>query len=306
MNIAINIDKKYVNIAACMLFSLTVNNNDNICIYVLNTDLDVMDFEILNKNLQQYSNRVEIFDIKVNDDIFPSSISKLTKRWSKAVFYRLLVCKLLPESIDRLLYLDTDIIINSDIAELYNIDFDNNYIVACEDTNVNKNYQNDIRINLKTTTIYFNSGVILFNLEEIRKKNILTPENISNVLNKYKNILFPDQDVLNILFENKTKLVDFRVYNFLCSKSRYTEKELKKFSKKAKIFHYGGDGFQRPWNYYYVGRFGNVFWKYAKETSLKDSKEIEWKINKLIRPVLIPIYYIRINILKIKDRMKGL
>lgn len=89
---------------------------------------------------------------------------------------------------DKILYLDTDTIINNDINELYNIDIEN-YEIAC--VNDIYNWTAPSRWRIKN---YFNAGVMLLNMKKIRETGMFTK---TRELCRYKKMLYPDQDALN-------------------------------------------------------------------------------------------------------------
>lgn len=302
MNIVINIDKNYVGIASVMLYSLLENNKTPTDIYIFNDDLRKEDIERINNSLLEFNN-YNLIDIKINSTMFPVDTSTLTKRWGKAVFYRLLVSEFLPETVDRALYMDTDIIVDGEIINLYNIDLKNNYIAACLDTEVSDLFDNS-RIGIDNANIYFNSGVVLFDIQRIRRDNILDISNINTVINNMgDNLLFPDQDLLNVIFVGKTLVLEYRKYNFLCARSRYSSRLLRMYGRKAVIFHYGGEQWHRPWNYFYVGKFAKLFWKYALKTPYGESIKTRRYVNWILKPFFVCWFDIRLILIKVRSKL---
>lgn len=302
MNIAINIDKNFVSIASVMLFSLCKNNiEESFNVFVFNDDLNKDDIAYIEKELVNYDN-VFINDIKVDYDFLKLTDNKFSARWGKQVYYRLMVAELLPDSVDRILYLDSDIIVDGNISDLYYMDMGGNYIAASEDTDILD--ENDIsRIGLKNTSLYLNSGVIVFDLKKIRKDKILTVDTIKATIEKYgKKLIFPDQDIMNIIFEGCIEFVDFRKYNFLCSRGRYTSRQLRFYRRRALIYHYGGGNFHRPWEKNYVGKFGDVFWYYAKCTSMANKYNETFMTNQVFKMCYVIRYELHIFIIRVKGR----
>jgi lipopolysaccharide biosynthesis glycosyltransferase len=294
MNIAVNINRAFVDVTTVMFKSLLkTNQNSYVNFYILNNDLMDVDIAKMNQQLNIFSN-FKIFDAKVDDSIFPKNNSNFADRWGKQAFYRLLIAEVLPRSIERLLYLDADIIINGTLEELYCIDFRGNYIAACEDTEVSDYYTID-RLGINKANTYLNAGVILFNLDLIRKDGIMTMPKLIEILDQYKDrLLFWDQDILNLLFHGRALVLDYRIYNFLCARKRYTAKQLRMYKGRAIIYHYGGEKWHRPWNEVYVGGFGELFWENARDTLFWDNKKNKYYINKFFKPIFIlefEIYY---------------
>lgn len=302
MNVVINIDKNYVGIASIMLFSLLSNNKEFVTLFIFNDDLEECDFESIKNTLKDFNN-IKIVDVKIDSSMFPLDTSVLTNRWGKAVFYRLLISEFLPETVERALYMDTDIIVDKSLKEMYNIDLNNNYIAACIDTEVSDLYDND-RLHINDANVYFNSGIILFDVKRIKTDGIMSIQVINECLKKYSNkLLFPDQDLLNILFAGKTLIMEHRKYNFLCARSRHTNRLLRMYGRKAAIFHYGGETWHRPWNYNYVGKFGDKFWSYAVNTPYGKEISKSRTINKILKPLFIIWFDLRLIYIKAKSKL---
>lgn len=94
-------------------------------------------------------------------------------QFSIEIYYRILIPWLLPDSVDRALWLDSDIIISGDIAPFYHLDLVEHCIAACEDggcINRKTRGQDNDRLGLDGKHRYFNSGVLLMNLNLIRRR----------------------------------------------------------------------------------------------------------------------------------------
>lgn len=109
MNIAIALNNKYVRYAYVMLTSLFVQHpEENIHVYALHMDLSESDMELLTSLCNEYGNTLHF--LKVNPDDFSESLPT-TEAWSLETYFRLQLIDRLPESVDRILYLDIDMII---------------------------------------------------------------------------------------------------------------------------------------------------------------------------------------------------
>ncbi|WP_304332719.1 glycosyltransferase family 8 protein [Brachyspira innocens] len=172
------------------------------------------------------------------------------KHLSAATFYRLDIHRLI-QDIDKVLYLDCDIIVNDSLKELFEIDINNYYIITVKDI-----YFLDSKKDINES--YFNSGVILVNSKLWLESNV--SELFENYyLNNYKNI-YGDQDILNYCLKEKVKYLD-NIWNYFPLKSLYDGKPI----KDIKIPHYAAA--VKPWND--NGRvfyFADEFWKYYQLT----------------------------------------
>lgn len=130
-----------------------------------------------------------------------------SSRFPKSIYFRFLLPEILPEA-GRVLYLDCDILVRENILDFYNTDLDRYACAAIEDQR-----GDDITIHNRIFMFskYFNSGVLLMNLDYWRKNNVA--QQLIDYLRQYpERCWFPDQDALNAVLEGKVKFMDYR-YN---------------------------------------------------------------------------------------------
>ena len=181
----------------------------------------------------------------------------ISSRYPLEIYYRLFASDLLPKTLDRILYLDVDIVVIQSLRELYNMDFESNLYIASSHVNERMTHLNAKRLGLKEDVPYINTGVLLMNLELLRKQ--LNKQDILNYVNAYKkNLVLFDQDVLTALYGDKTKLVDYRKYNlsermmnFYNLRNPRSRIDLDWVKKNSVIIHYCGR--MKPWNGKYIG-----------------------------------------------------
>ena len=128
---------------------------------------------------------------------------------TKAAMYRLLIPLMINS--DKVLYLDIDTIVFKDITPLWNKNIDLAGAVMDTMCNCNLKVLNNINNNKLNLKKYFNSGVILFNSKKIRKEIPNYKQNLINIQKKYK-LYFKDQDIFNILFNNRITPLEYE-YN---------------------------------------------------------------------------------------------
>ena len=181
----------------------------------------------------------------------------ISSRYPLEIYYRLFASDLLPKTLDRILYLDVDIVVIQSLRELYNMDFESNLYIASSHVNERMTHLNAKRLGLKEDVPYINTGVLLMNLELLRKQ--LNKQDILNYVNAYKkNLVLFDQDVLTALYGDKTKLVDYRKYNlsermmnFYNLRNPRSRIDLDWVKKNSVIIHYCGR--MKPWKGKYIG-----------------------------------------------------
>lgn len=221
-----------------MLYSLIKNNPDPITVFIMNKDLEKEDILYIKEALK---NKIKIVDIKIDDKQLEGA--PVSKKFPITMYYRLFAWKYLPKNIDKVLYLDPDIIVNKEIKELYNMDLKEDYFAASTHVGFFIKLFNDIRLKIKYRDIYVNSGVLVIHLKELRKSSISEQEIYTYIHKNKRKLFLPDQDVLSKLYRGRIRKIKAEKYNF-------TEKMLKNHSidwvkKHISIIHYCGRG--KPW-----------------------------------------------------------
>jgi len=180
--------------------------------------------------------------------------------YTVSIFYRMFIAEVF-SNIDKALYIDADIVLNTDIAKLYFTEIGDNLVGAVSDQVVNTN---EIFIKYTTEVIgirkgeYFNSGVLLMNLKKFREEKI--EEKFIKMLLKYNfPTVAPDQDYLNYFCRDKVTFLD-EGWNIMPSVSGGYQGEIK-------LIHF--NMYAKPWLYKNV-TMEEYFWKHAKNTAYYD------------------------------------
>lgn len=261
MNILLAFNSNYYMPALVLLKSLLVNNQwcREIRIYVLYSDLKPGEIRRFSQVAEESGIAKAIF-LPVETDTFQDA--PLHLKWiSRETYYRLLAQEMLPESVERVLYLDVDMIVMGSLEEFYHQDFEGKLLVACNRYGLGGTDPKRLeQLTLPRDTIYFNAGTLLYDLAGQRQQ--IDP----NILYEYpvlfyQQLKYGDQDVLNAVFYGLTKFADWRVYN--CFDSNTTrQRQEDQVRRSCKIFHYNGRG--KPWTERYWGRMAWLFWDYAQ------------------------------------------
>lgn len=226
------------------------------------------------KNLENRYPKCQIIIIEINDKIFEFAN---IKRYPISAYYRLLLADLLPD-INRIIYLDGDTIVLTDLTELINLNMKNNTILGFVD---NSFYLTE-DFGIKTFN-YITSGVLLINLENIRKE-FITQHFLSFIKKYKKNLKQEDQTVINIVLNGKigflppkygiwdyNNLTLLRLHNHYFNYSRnvkcYKDYDLIKGFQYPSIIHYV---LYKPYkydNYKLNTKFVNIWLYYAQKTN---------------------------------------
>lgn len=273
MNILISINSKFVMPAIVMLTSLFENNKVPIDVYMLYSSLTKKDIKSIKLCIKKYNN--SLFIIHINKELFKNA--PVNGYISQEAYYRLVAYKLLPLNLERILYLDCDIIINKNFVKFYNQSFKKNYLVVCEEKSISKKdsaiYK---KLNLPKDKRYFNSGVLLYNLD-LFKRDINFDIILEYINRNYFKLKWWDQDVLNGLFYDKVKFDDYKIYNLQPLFVKYNKESIKFGYDNAVIIHFAGP--TKPWEKNSDNiPFADLFWKYANKTEYKyKSLHIQFK-----------------------------
>lgn len=256
MNILVTLDQNYIPPLKVMLFSLIHYHPQDIEVYLLHQAIPKEALAELEAFFACTS--LKIHPIQVDDQIFVQFPT--TDRYPYAMYYRLFAAKLLPQTIDKILYLDPDIVIKGNLDDLYQIDMDRYYFGAATHVDWGLSRINQLRLNYENG-IYVNSGVLLMNLKELRQSQDELA--IGQYIDKFKPLLFlPDQDVLSAMYPDKILEIDATIYNmteriFLKNNLFQREKGLQWIDDKCKIIHYIGRN--KPWKTDYFGDFDRYY-----------------------------------------------
>jgi lipopolysaccharide biosynthesis glycosyltransferase len=260
LNILFCCDTNYAMPLTVCVTSIFENNKDeNIHIYVLYSSLSDVQKEKLHSLTQSYNQTINL--IPVAEHYFSTAP---VLRWSKETYYRLLINELLPNDLDRILYLDCDVIVNKSVHTFYGQDLTGYFMGALRTEMSYADFGK--RLNLKPEGYYYQCGVILFNLKECR--NYLSYETSIKVIEDIgNNMLAVDQDVLNVMFYGKIKDIEMifnndEITNFCRNNlNRLFNKINKTMLLDTVIFHYAAG---KPWNNMFSGSCEEVWYTYLK------------------------------------------
>ncbi|WP_233549524.1 glycosyltransferase family 8 protein [Lysinibacillus yapensis] len=247
-----------------MLKSLFLNNDkESFTIYLMHSSLLKEELSELREFIENQGNLLEIIEIK--DDYF--SDAPILLHYTKEMYYRLLAFKFLPQDLDRILYLDPDILVINSVSGLYNQDISGHLYAAAYHDILSIREINKVRLNAYDIDAYYNSGVLLMNLELQRK--IVDEQEIYNFVQKNgQKLIMPDQDILNALYSQKIKSLDERLYNYDTRYYRYYKLknngicDMDYIFENTVILHFCGK--KKPWKKKYSGKFHALYKHYEK------------------------------------------
>lgn len=280
--VVIAADNNYVPYVTVMLRSMITNADKqyNYDVVVLNSNISLYSQDKIQQEFSAEQNMTVRF-YNVSDMLSDRSLF-VHRHFTIEIYYRLLMQDIM-EAYDKVIYLDSDMVVLDDISKLYNLDIGDSYVAAVADVDFAGCYngvdpdRKDYfakKLKMDSPYHYFNSGVLVMNLDQFRKH--FTSKEIFDMAES-KEWLFPDQDVLNVLCENHVYYLDSSwnvMMNWKGSHScrletarkapYYMYQDYLKSRKNVKIAHFAG--FQKPWNIPDCD-FADHFWKYARNTN---------------------------------------
>ena len=229
---------EYTKYAGTTILSILENNqNHQLHFYFICEIYNPKDKDYIQTMINKHNQSCQFISLeKYNDPTIIKSLQFLkqhnTSSFDIGTYYRLFIPNLLPSSVTRCLYIDTDMIITGSLKEVYNNDLKENYIGAIQTTNLKANLK---RLNLFKLKDYINSGFLLLDLNKIRNVNLL--QKSMSLLQKHTNKVFinPDQDMINVIFKSKIKLIKDK-YNF-----KLNDKNKSQFDNSKIVYHYIAD-----------------------------------------------------------------
>ena len=255
MNIFTQGDNNFSEGIETLIVSLCKNNNfENHHFYIMETN-------ITTKNKNKILNLQKKYDViisflKPKGTEFKKDLFINAPRYNYEGMLRLLMHEYVPINVDRILYLDADIVVNGNIKDFYYQSFEGKHIVVHStrrDGGGNYLYDvecglyNIIKIKLPVNTNVFNNGVFLANLK-LWRTDINEQLYIDFLTKNRDDIVLVDQDLMNLVFLEKAKKINNRNYNCTYNHTaRLNRKEIKYIKKNVKIIHFVEK--IKPWNY---------------------------------------------------------
>lgn len=264
MDILVTLDENYLPPLQVMLTSLHINNPEASCrIYLLHRGIGQSKLESLGKGLGKMG--YNLCPILVDEKLFEKAPA--TAQYPQEMYYRLLAAHLLPVKLNRILYLDPDLLVINSIKPLWNMDLKDNLFAAAAHTGKTELANNVNKLRLGTEHKYFNSGVLVLDL--VRARRQIVPEEIFSFVEKHSaELILPDQDILNQMYgKNILELDDFiwnyDARNFSTYYMRSTGKaDMPWVMKNTAILHFCGKA--KPWKPFYRHRFGVLYQHYMQ------------------------------------------
>lgn len=251
------VDDNYAPFLAAAINSAVKNSSDNrkYRAIILYQELSRENIEKLSK-LAKDNFSVEFYAMKNSFDAITDRMSNRLRcdYFTLTIYFRLFIPLMFPQ-FDKGIYIDSDVVVTSDIAELFDIDIKDNFIGACRDYSIAgipplvSYTENAVGVNGNE---YINSGVLLMNLKKMRENDF--EGHFLNLLNTYHfDSIAPDQDYINAICNGKIHYLS-QEWDTMPDSSTPVE--------NPKLIHY--NLFSKPWCYDGI-KYADEFFKYASD-----------------------------------------
>ena len=261
MDLLMTLDRNYVPQLNVMLFSaLHGDSTAYFDVYLLHdeglSEADVSETRTL------LGQRGTLHLIRVDEDGLADAPT--SDRYPKAIYYRIFAAKYLPDTLERVLYLDPDIVVRQSLRELYEMPMDTAFFAAATHIRGLLHRLNELRLDMDENSPYINSGVMLMNLQALRAEQDM--EAVFGYMEAHKGrLMLPDQDIISALYGQRILPLDPIRYNmteklFSLHRRNGDGMTLEDVRQQSAVIHYCGRN--KPWKPGYLGEL-NVFYNEA-------------------------------------------
>ena len=258
------LDANYLPQLRVLLTSVALNNpGERFELYVMHSGLPESGLERL---AEWSAKRGWAFSpVTVDEALFEGA--PVTSTYPQEMYYRLLAGRLLPENVDRVLYLDPDILVINPLRALWETDLRGNMFAAAAHTGKTELANNVNRLRLGTDHDYYNSGVLLMGLAACPRETS-TGALFDFVREHRRELVMPDQDLLNAMYGDSVLPVDDAVWNYDARNyNNYMlrssgEQNSRWVMQNTSILHFCGKA--KPWKPNYIYRFGVLYQHYER------------------------------------------
>jgi len=273
MNIAVCLDENFVMPTTVMLESLGQNNTTE-CVNVFCVSEKMLcedSRKILKDECSKFGFTIYFFDYNLSDREKLRNAN--TGRWSLAAYLKLYLSEVLPKDIDKVIFLDGDIIVRHNLAELWSTNVEGKALAGVRDAAETWSaIEQTIRFDHHKYG-YINTGVLVYNMKFMREHNMCTQFD-QYIYENGQNIGFVDQDVFNNVLYRHIKYLDVKYnvhfYSFLHKSKNFifTDKEEKNRAyRNPYVIHYTTA--LKPWFKWCANPYKKEWDKYCKLTQYK-------------------------------------
>ncbi|HEM5148223.1 TPA: glycosyltransferase [Streptococcus suis] len=240
IHIAFSVAGKYADYVGTAIYSILKHNAESsIKFYILHQEIEAEYKRNLEQLMTHFQNATIQF-VKIENQ-YLEKIKPAKDGLHISTYYRFLLAELLPD-VNKVLYLDVDVLIRGEIRTLWNTDLSTASLGVSREIDIYAVCPEHVHsIGLEDHHNYFNAGVLLFNLQKLRSEQ-LDKLLLETAVSKSPELRFGDQDILNMIFKDDCVLFSY-VYNFTNWRLMWPEIS----DQKPAIIHFSGSKWTKPW-----------------------------------------------------------
>lgn len=304
MDISLCHDDNYAPYSTVVMASVIDHNmEENITFHILHTNLTEQRCKKIKVWIEQYKNKYVRFYQMRKDNFMDFPIDKNTYL-DYGAYIRLFLGECLVD-IEKVLYLDCDVIVNASLHDLWKIDIEN-YAVAGIRDRINDYIRVYNRLHYPMADGYINSGVMLINLRKWRDDNFFNKARMMAKKNP-RVLMNHDQDLINMIYHGQIKMLSFK-YNLL-EYYLYTEdwlymdrkyyQEIIEACNTPAIIHFCMP--QKPWHYECINPYKELYYKYRAMTPWPELK-LTHKVQHLSKKQKLKLVLERMGLYKVERK----
>ena len=277
VNIVLASDGNYAQHACVAMTSALLNTKEpaRLKFFLIDDNIDEKNKELCLKTIEKNGGSLSF--VKANEEALKNVF--VSGSLTRAAYFRLDIPNILPGDIDRVIYMDCDLLVLGEITELWNIDMQSKPVAAAEDYGIlsskGKRAEKTKNFDWKEEDSYFNSGVLLIDVKQWREKGYAGK--LIKLVDE-RNFRHHDQDALNYMFMDKWAKLPLRwnvippVFNMMPRIAFNSEMRKKAVEalQNVGIFHYAGG--YKPWEYTIHEGFNEKYYEYLAHTEYKNVK----------------------------------
>ncbi|WP_125766931.1 glycosyltransferase family 8 protein [Lapidilactobacillus wuchangensis] len=267
IDILVTLNQHYLKPVSVMLVSLFEHNpQQHFRIWLIHEEIPMADLQQLQALVNHYQQ--EFTAVKVDGEQWRQAPTE--DRYPIEMYFRLLCGELLPQQLKRVLYLDPDILVLNSVVPLWQLDLGESTFAAATHTGMTNLVTDLNKLRLGTDHAYFNSGVMLIDLQ--RARQLVHFADIQDVIaTKSEYLLLPDQDLLNYLYGREIKEIPEEIWNYDARKyavyftRSLGENDLHWIMSQTVFLHFCGQ--PKPWEARHDNRFTALYANYQQLTA---------------------------------------
>lgn len=315
-HIVVASDRAYIGFVSILFASILSNKceDEKIVFHLLANDIPSSSLDALLKQLK--SEEFHVYPIENLSSLLQVTVPATIALTSYA---RLFLPRLLPESIEKVLYLDCDTIVNRSLNKLFSYDINDYFVAGVLDTLPNN--ASKIMVGMNANDAYINAGVLLINLKKWRAENIQN-RFLDFLLSHNGKVHHHDQGIINAVLDKKlivgpefnlTSNYFSHKYSYLKKRNTpfYREEEIENAKLNPVIIHFTEGFLDRPW---FIGSkhpLVHIFLKYKQQSIIADvplqSSRKTWYVKLLgfeFMYMPLPFYQITSLLLSLISKIK--